>query len=49
MEKASTSLDAHSFDYFQESMLMTGEAAVIVHQTADGIWSFVQAQIIEAG
>ena len=43
-KKASTSLDAHSFDYFQESMLMTGEAAVIVHQTADGIWSFVQAQ-----
>ena len=43
-KKASTSLDAHSFDYFQESMLMTGEAVVTVHQTADGIWSFVQAQ-----
>ena len=23
---------------------MTGEAVVTVHQTADGIWSFVQAQ-----
>ena len=43
-KKASTSLDAHLFDYFQESMLMTGEAVVTVHQTADGIWSFVQAQ-----
>ena len=36
-KKAATSLDAHSFDYFQESMLMTGEAVVTVHQTADGI------------
>ena len=41
--KASTTLDDHSFDYFQESMLLVGEPVAIVHQTADGNWSFVQA------
>ena len=42
-KKASTSLDANAFDYFQESMLLTGEPVAVVHQTTDGIWSFVQA------
>lgn len=41
--KASKSLDEHAFDYFQESMLLTGEPVAVVHQTADGVWSFVQA------
>lgn len=29
------------FDYLQESMLMTGEGVIAVHQTADAEWSFV--------
>lgn len=41
--KASKTTDENAFDYFQESMLLVGEPAVILHQTADGIWSFVQA------
>lgn len=42
-KKASKSLDENAFDYIQESMLMTGEPVAVVHQTADGVWSFVQA------
>lgn len=41
--KAAKSLDANAFDYIQESMLLTGEPVAVVHQTADGVWSFVQA------
>ena len=41
--KASKSLDVNAFDYIQESMLLIGEPVAVVHQTADGIWSFVQA------
>lgn len=41
--KASKSLEANAFDYVQESMLLVGEPVAVVHQTADGIWSFVQA------
>lgn len=31
-------------DYFQETMLLTGEGVDILHQTADGVWSFVQSR-----
>lgn len=41
--KAASGPDERSFDYIQESMLLTGEPVAVVHQTADGIWSFVQA------
>ncbi len=41
--KAAKSLEDTAFDYIQESMLLVGEPVAVVHQTADGIWSFVQA------
>ena len=41
--KASKTVDANAFDYFQESMLLVGEPVAIVHQTIDGNWSFVQS------
>ena len=42
-QKLSDGTSADSFDYLQESMLMAGEGVVILHQTADRAWSFVQA------
>ncbi len=32
------------FDYFQESMFLTGECVAVLHGTADGVWSFVQGE-----
>lgn len=31
-------------DFFQETMLLIGEGVVVLHQTEDGVWSFVQGE-----
>lgn len=42
-QKLSDGTGADDADYLQETMLMTGEGVVVLHQTEDEIWSFVQA------
>ena len=41
-QKLSKENTEEAADYFQESMFMIGEGVVVLHQTADEIWSFVQ-------
>ena len=40
--RASDSLDGKAFDYFQESMFQTGEGVLVLHESLDGQWVFVQ-------
>lgn len=42
-QKLSDETGENAADYFQETMFAVGEGVVILHQTEDKIWSFVQA------
>lgn len=37
----SDSTDERAFDYFQESLFVIGEPVLVIHQSADGLYSFV--------
>lgn len=37
----SDSTDERAFDYFQESLFVIGELVLVLHQSADGLYSFV--------
>ncbi len=41
-QKLSDSIEEDAADYFQKSVFLIGEGVVVLHQTEDGIWSFVQ-------
>ena len=40
--RACDSLDGRAFDYFQESMFQIGEGVLILHESLDQEWAFVQ-------
>ncbi len=40
--RACDSLDGKAFDYFQESMFQIGEGVLVLHESLDGQWVFVQ-------
>ena len=40
--RACDSLDGKAFDYFQESMFQIGEGVLVLHESLDGQWAFVQ-------
>ncbi len=40
--RAADSLDGRAFDYFQESMFQIGEGVLVLHESLDGQWVFVQ-------
>lgn len=42
--KATDTVDDKAFDAFQESMLPLAGGVIVLHQTADGTWSFVQGE-----
>ena len=43
-DKISSSPDGEAYDYFQQTMFLFGEGAAVLHQTADGAWSFVRGK-----
>ncbi len=42
-QKLSAEVETNAADYFQKSLLLIGEGIVVLHQTEDKIWSFVQS------
>lgn len=43
-QKIANELSATAFDLLQETMLSAGEGVIVLHQSADQAWSFVQAE-----
>ena len=44
MDTMTKDTGVHAFDYLQETMFKVGEGVVVIHQTADGSFSFVMGE-----